>query len=162
MHFIPSRKACTGLLMAALALPSLADSVASSASSAGSASIGSSSDSVKGSSNSSSGNTKVAEGDYRVLAVVALADRPGMLQLTLQALATTAQQTPAQDRAAGTLWLTVPGQALARRAVVAGDVVSARQRPYGVEFAHAAPHEAFFLVLTGDWPRDIAPQPVVL
>ncbi len=158
MRLMPTRLACAGLLCATLALPCLADSVASSASSAGSASIGSSSDSVKGSSNSSSGNTKVAEGDYRVLQVVALADRPGMLQITLQAVTPNTQA----DAAAGTLWLTLPGQALARRAVAAGDVVNARQRPYGVEFAHAAPHEAFFLVLTGDWPRDLDPQPVTL
>ena len=154
MRLVSIHLASTALLLAALAQPVLADSVASSASSAGSASLGSSSDSVKGSSNSSSGNTKVAEGDYRVLAVVVVADRPGMLQLTLQA----AQQ----DGTAGTLWLTLPAQALAQRALVAGDVVRARQRPYGVEFAHAAPPGAFFLVLTGDWPRDIDPQPVTL
>lgn len=158
MRLISPSAAAAGVLLAALALPCLADSVASSASSAGSASIGSSSDSVKGSSNSSSGQTKVAEGDYRVLQVVALADRPGMLQLTLQAT----MPNPQGDGAAGTLWLTLPGQALARRAVAAGDVVSARQRPYGIEFAHAAPREAFFLVLTGDWPRDLDPQPVTL
>ena len=158
MHLIPVRSACASLLLAALALPCLADSVASSASSAGSASIGSSSDSVKGSSNSSSGNTKVADGDYRVLQVVALLDRPGMLQITLQAVTPNTQG----DGAAGTLWLTLPGQALTRRAVAAGDVVSARQRPYGLEFAHAAPREAFFLVLTGDWPRDLDPQRVTL
>ena len=162
MRLIPSRMACAGLLLATLALPCLADSVASSASSAGSASIGSSSDSVKGSSNSSSGKTKVAEGDYRVLQVVALADRPGMLQITLQAVLPAGLPTTAQEGAAGTLWLTLPGQALARRVMVAGDVVSARRRPYGVEFAYAAPREAFFLVLTGDWPRDIDPQPVTL
>ena len=158
MHLIPPRMACAGLLLGALALPCLADSVASSAVSAGSASIGSSSDSVKGSSNSASGKTRVAEGDYRVLAVVAVADRPGMLQLTLQAELPETRD----DGASGTLWLTLPGRALARRAVAVGDVVSARQRPYGVEFAHAAPREAFFLVLTGDWPRDLDPQPVTL
>lgn len=162
MRPISTRMAAAGLLSAALALPCLADSVASSASSAGSASIGSSSDSVKGSSNSSSGKTKLAEGDYRVLQVVALADRPGMLQITLQGVLPAGSPTTAPDGAAGTLWLTLPGQALAQRALVVGDVVSARQRPYGVEFAHAVPREAFFLVLTGDWPRDLDPQPVTL
>ncbi len=130
-----------------------AESFASSASSAGSASIGSLSDSVRGSSRSSSGDDKkVAEGDYRVLEVADAADRPGHLQLKLQAVA-----QPGEE---GTLWLTLPRQALAPRGLAAGDVVIARQRPYGVEFARADAaqvREAFFLVLADDWHRELDP-----
>jgi hypothetical protein len=149
---------CLAGLIAALSSPAWAESFASSASSAGSASIGSLSDSVQGSSRSSSGETKVAEGEYRVVDVAVLADRPGMLQLKLQASAI------AGDK--GELWLTLPQQALGARALSAGDVVLARQRPYGIEFARAmaaAPgREAFFLVLADDWRRELDPQPLKL
>lgn len=154
MTFTPTRLACLALLSLAAATPCLAESFASSASSAGSASVGSLSDSVQGSSKSSSGDTKVADGDYRVVEVAEMAERPGMLRLKLQATA--------RDGDAGELWLTLPRQALATRPLVAGEVVSARQRPYGVEFARGEPHEAFFLVLAADWPRELAPSPVSL
>lgn len=130
-----------------------AESFASSASSAGSASIGSLSDSVRGSSRSSSGDDKkVAEGEYRVIEVAQASDRPGHLQLKLQAVA-----QPGED---GTLWLTLPQQALAPRGLAAGDVVLARQHAYGVEFARAEgalAREAFFLVLADDWHRELDP-----
>ncbi len=154
MTFTPKRLACIVLLAIATATPCLADSLASSASSAGSASIGSLSDSVKGSSKSSSGQTKVADGDYHVIEVAELADRPGMLQVKLQATA--------RAGAEGALWLTLPQQALAQRALVAGDVVSARQRPYGVEFARDQPRQAFFLLLAGGWARELDPHRVTL
>lgn len=137
-----------------------AESFASSASSAGSASVGSLSDSVKGSSKSSSGETKVAEGDYRVIEVTALADRPGLLELKLQAA-----DVPGEK---GELWLTLPQKALAKRVLAVGDVVHARQRPYGFEFARADGaggangRTAFFLVLADDWKRALDPQPVKL
>lgn len=134
--------------------PARAESSASSASSAGSASIGSLSDSVRGSSKSSSGETKVAEGDYRVIEVAELADRPGLLELRLQAAA--------EPGEAGALWLTVPRAALAQRPLQPGDVLQARQRPYGVAFAHAQPHQPFFLLLAGTWPRELDPQRVAL
>lgn len=130
-----------------------AESFASSASSAGSASIGSLSDSVRGSSRSSSGDDKkVAEGEYRVIEVAQANDRHGHLQLKLQAMA-----QPGED---GALWLTLPRQALAPRGLAAGDVVLARQRAYGVEFARAEgaqAREAFFLVLADDWHRELDP-----
>jgi hypothetical protein len=154
MALIPLRIACIALLSAATTLPCLAESFASSASSAGSASSGSLSDSVKGSSKSSSGETKVADGDYRVIEVTALADRPGMLQLTLQATAQAGEQ--------GALWLTLPRQALAQRGLAAGDIVSAKARPYGVEFARADSHQAFFLLLAGAWANDIDPHALTL
>ena len=151
---ITARLAGALLLSTAMSSPCLADSSASSASSAGSASLGSLSDSVKGSSKSSSGETKVADGDYRVIEVAELADRPGMLQVTLQAMLRQGED--------GALWLTLPRQALARRTLAAGDVVSASRRPYGVEFAHADTRAAFFLLLAGAWAQDLDPHAVTL
>lgn len=150
----PARLAGLALLPLALAGPAQAESIASSASSAGSASVGSLSDSVTGSSKSSSGETRVAAGDYRVIEVAERSDRPGTLQLKLQAVA--------HPDDTGTLWLTLPRQALAQRALAAGDLVSARQRPYGLEFAHAPAGEPFFLVLADDWHRELAPRRVTL
>lgn len=149
------------VLVAALAMAALyvspvrAESFASSASSAGSASSGSVSDSLRGSSDSSSGRRQVADGDYRVIQVADAAGRPGLLRVTLRA-------TAAADEFA----LELPAQALAGRGLAAGDLVQARNRAYGIEFAHAAqaqrPREAFFLVLADDWQREIAPRAVGL
>src|SRR5690625_3950249 len=64
-----------------------ADSFTSSASSAGSASSASISDSLSASSDSSSDsdNEQVANGDYRIMEVAEVADRPAMRRLTLEA-----------------------------------------------------------------------------
>lgn len=142
-------------LAAVLATPARAESFASSASSAGSASSGSVSDSLRGSSDSSSAPRQVADGDYRVIQVADVAGRPGLLRVTLRAIAADAEFA-----------LELPAQALAARGLAAGDRVQARNRPYGIEFAHAAQapraREAFFLVLADDWQREIAPRAVGL
>lgn len=142
-------------LAAPCALPAHAESFASSASSAGSASSASVSDSLRGTSDSSSGRRQVADGDYRVIQVADAAGRPGLLRVTLRAV-------QGDDEFA----LELPARALAPRGLAAGDRVQARNRPYGIEFAHAAaaerPREAFFLVLADDWQREIAPRPVGL
>lgn len=136
-----------------------AESFASSASSAGSASIGSLSDSVQASSRSVSGDRQVAEGEYRVIEVADLADRPELLRLKLQL---EAAASPAE--AATELTLTLPRQALATRALAVGDRVHARHRPYGIEFAHAGAtaqqREAFFLALADDWKRELDARPL--
>lgn len=155
--FTPMRLAAVALLCAAVTTPCAAESSASSASSAGSASSGSVSDSIGGSSKSSTGEAKVADGDYRVIEVAELSDRPGMVRLTLRAAA-----LPADADEAGALLLTLPRRALAQREIAAGAIVSARQRPYGVEFAHADTREAFFLVLADAWHRELAPRPLTL
>lgn len=153
-----ARLVALALFALALSTPCLAESSASSASSAGSASLGGSSTSLNTSSNSSAPKTAVMEGDYRVIQVAGLADRPGMLQLQLQATQTKGSE--------GTIWLTLPQQALARRTLGIGDIVSAHHRPYGVEFAYAArgatESEAFFLVLADDWLADLDPHAVTL
>ena len=163
MNFTSLRLGCVALLCAASAAPCLAESLASSASSAGSsassagsASSGSASDSLNNSSKSSTG-TQTADGDYRVIEVAELADRPGMLRLTLQAAA-------AAD-GAREFTLRLPRQALEPRGIATGDIVNVRNRDYGLEFARAdgrAVREPFFLVLFDDWHRELEPRPVTL
>lgn len=155
MFFTPTLRACIALLcLAAITTATRADSFASSASSAGSASSGSVSDSLQGSSNSSSRDKEVAEGDYRVIEVTELVERPGVLRLTLQAA------RPSHDARA--FFLDVPRQTLVQHGVGAGDVVSAQHRPYGLEFARAQTRVAFFLVLRDDWQRELPPHAVAL
>lgn len=144
-----------------LALPGHAESFASSASSAGSASSGSASDSIKGSSNSSTSDKKVAEGPYRVMQVAEVANdksagtpaRRPMLQLTLRAT----DAGPVRE-----FILELPRQALADQPIQTGDVVQARLRPYGYEFARGETQQAFFLVLNDDWQREIDSRAVTL
>ncbi|MEF7612748.1 hypothetical protein V4F39_02420 [Aquincola sp. MAHUQ-54] len=141
------------LWLAAAAAPCHADSLASSALSAGSASVGSVSDSISGSSNSSSRNDRVAEGDYRIVEVAA-AGRPGGLRLTLQ---------PADPRpGAEDFVLDLPARTGGTWALAQGDLITARHRPYGLEFARADTREAFFLALADDWFRELAPKAVPL
>jgi len=146
-----TRLAFFALLFAVAAVPCRAESFASSASSAGSASSGSVSDSFEGSSDASS-NKKVAEGDYRIIDV-AHAPRPGMLRLRLQATA---------GGKADEFFLNLPQQAFAEHGLAAGDVVSARHRPYGLEFARSDTRTAFFLVLADDWHRELGSNAVAL
>jgi hypothetical protein len=149
-----NRLALASLISLATAAPAFADSLASSASSAGSKSVGSLSDSITGSSNSSSGDNKVAEGDYRILEVAEVPAKPGKVRLKLQA---TGQAGPA-----GEFSLDLPQPTFARQQLAVRDVVSVRQRPYGLEFAHGGTREAFFLVLADDWHHELDPRAVTL
>ena len=119
-----------------------------------STSIGSISGSVQNSSDSSSRATHVAEGDYQLMDVTPVAERPGMMRLQLQALADTGPD--------GQLLLLVPQQTVSTHQLQAGQRISARQRPYGVEFALAPQHETFFLVLADAWYRELQTVPVTL
>jgi hypothetical protein len=155
MTSLKNRLALAATLALLAAPPAMAlSSTASSASEGASASVGSLSDSVKGSSNSSSGDKKVAAGDYRIVDVVAVADAPGTVQLRLQAVA--------QAGAAGELLLRVPQHTFEQAGLAAGQLVSARERPYGVEFAKAADGAAFFLALSDGWLRELQNNPVTL
>jgi hypothetical protein len=144
------------LLCVAVSPALRAESFASSASSAGSASSGSLSDSVQGSSNSSTGNDRVAEGEYRVIEVADVVDRPRHQRLRLEALR--------REGDAARAWFTLdlPRETVAAHSLSAGHVVAARHRPYGLEFAHARTREAFFLALADDWQRELAPRPIGL
>ena len=46
--------------------------------------------------------------------------------------------------------------------MAAGQIVAARQRPYGVEFAKGDTGKAFFLVLHDAWYRELQSNAVVL
>lgn len=146
--------AALALLGLASALPCGAESLASSASSAGSASLGS----LSTSSNSSSPKTQVAEGDYRIVEVAALAERPGALRLHMQAAA------GASPGPAFFVELAQPTTAQQRLAV--GEVLRVQHRPYGLAFlrqgATAGAHEALILVLAADWQREFEPRAVEL
>jgi hypothetical protein len=155
MVFAPTRLALLVLRPAIAATPALADSVASSASSAGSASSGSLSDSIGDSSRSSSPDNRTADGDYRVIDVADLAAKPGMLQLRLQATRGEAHE----------FTLKLPREALGHKGIAVGDIVHARNRPYGLEFARLndeMTREAFFLVLADDWHKELASRRVSL
>jgi hypothetical protein len=140
------------LLLAAAALPaSAASSAASSASESIGMSVGSLSGSIQRSSNSSS-TTKVADGDYRLIEIAADGERGGMVKLRLQALRDEHDE----------FWLILPRETVERSQLASGDVVSAHQRPYGLEFVGGAPRQAFFLVLADDWLRELQTKAVAL
>ncbi len=149
-----TRLAALTLLLGAAAMPALADSSASSSASESiSTSVGSISDSFKKSSNSSS-KTDVAEGDYKIIDVAAVADRPGIARMTLHAVVEHGEDSE--------FFLFVPQQVVDMNRLAAGQTVTAQNRPYGVQFANGQPRQAFFLVLADDWYRELQTRPVVL
>ncbi|MBC7957238.1 MAG: hypothetical protein H7Y33_15365 [Cytophagales bacterium] len=131
-----------------------ASTAASSASEGASASVGSVSTSFEKSSDSSSKKDKVAAGDYKVIDVAGMPERPGTLRLKLQPVA-----DANEDNA---FFLYLPEQALAQNPLAVGQTVAARTRPYGVEFAKADTGRAFFLVLHDDWHRELQSNAVTL
>lgn len=154
MSLVRPRLLSCALLAAAAAfsLPVLAaSSAASMASESLATSSGSVSDSSQTSSDSSTRPARQAQGDYRVVEVAALAERPGMLRVALQ--------PAAGEGEAFALYL--PQQAVDQGGVVAGQVVRAEQRPYGVQFARADTQQAFFLMLDDEWHRELASTPVL-
>ena len=143
------------LLFGAGALPALAASSTSSAASDGaSASVGSLSTSIEKSSASSAGDKKVADGDYKIIDVAAAPGRPGMARVKLQAVADTT--------IAGEFFLVLPQETLEQSRLAQGGIVTARQKPYGTEFADGRTREAFFLVLADEWLKELQTTAVVL
>lgn len=158
----------TALLLAAVCAswPSRADSLASSASSAGSSASGSVSDSLHGSSNSSSNSSRrarqVANGDYRILAVAAVPERPGKVRLTLQWQQPLPGTQVAEAAADPTpLMLDLPAEIVRQQGLDAGAMVHAQHRVYGIEFSRPETQKAFFLVLADDWHDDLVARRVV-
>jgi hypothetical protein len=150
--------AAAALIALSCAGPAFAASTASSASSESSAtSVGSVSTSFGTSSEGSSKTVTAADGDYKIIEVAAAAQRPGTVRVKLQGAAGRG------DNAEFFLYLP---QAVAEQAGLAqGGVVTARPRPYGTEFAHAAAgaaKQAFYLVLADDWYRELQTRPVQL
>ncbi len=128
---------------------------ASSASSAASESVGSVSTSIEKSSASSSPGKKVAAGDYRIIHMAESAERPGMWRLNLQAVAGGGGQ--------GEFFLYLPRAVIDKTPALAeGVVVTARERPYGLELSQGERREAFFLVLDDEWQRDLQTRALTL
>jgi hypothetical protein len=135
------------IVMALAATSALAESSASTAASATSSAAGSLSNSLQGSSNSSSKTNTAAAGEYRIEAITVDADRPGMVRLALQPV------LPNDERQAFVLVL--PQRTVAQEGLVQGDTVSARTRPYGIEFARGQTRQAFFLVVADAWLQEL-------
>ncbi len=136
--------------------PALATSSAVvSASDSLSTSVDSISRSIKKSSDSSA-RTVVGQGDYKVIQMAQV--EAGSLDVTLQAV-------PGSG-AEGEFTLRLPDKAVVQGALAVGQVVSARERPYGLEFARADPvthtRTAFFLLLEDAWYRELQSVPVTL
>lgn len=152
------KRLATFVLLAGVAtLPCQAESsFASSVSDSLSRSSGSISDSLHGSSNASSPDNRQVKGDYKVIDVAEVADRPGLVQLRLQPVA----MADAPARQEVLLW--VPREAAEKGHAGNGAIVTAMQRPYGIEFANGRSHEAFFLALADDWSRETRSTPLAI
>ncbi len=149
--------AVTALLLGSSGLTVQAGSIGTSLAVGGSsASVGSSASS-EASSNSSGGGQKTALGPYRIVDVTEVAGQPGQpgqVRLQLQALAADAPE-PGHV-------LLLPQAIAAQYRLAAGQTVTARARAYGTEFVHDASRQAFYLVLTDGFRRELDAQPVRL
>lgn len=154
-----------------LGLPAQAgSSAASSASDSIGASVGSLSTSIQQSSQSSTGDKQVAAGDYRIIEVSehqAAAPEQGartaMLKLRLQAAQETSSATTAAAASgAAEFFLILPAAAYAQSQLGTGQLLTARQHGYGLEFANSATRQPFFLVLNDAWFRELPSRPVTL
>ena len=156
MRHLDKTLATLALLACAAPLTCLAaSSVGSSVSDSLTQSSGSISDSVTGSSHSSSPDNKQVAGDYKVMAMEAVAGKPGFVELHLMRVAAGAD-------AGAEIYLKLPREAAAQGHVAAGATVTALQRPYGIEFATTQPRAAFFLALADDVVRDTKMAPLAL
>ncbi len=161
MSHLAHRLAITALLFGAGALPAVAaSSTSSAASDSVTTSVGSLSGSVEKSSASSSNDNKVAGGDYKIIDMTAAADRPGLVRMRLQALADA--DGAAASGAEGEFFLYLPREVVEQGRLVQGGIVTARQKPYGTEFADGPTRQAFFLVLDDDWYKEVHTTAVVL
>ena len=153
----PFKKSLATLALLACTAPLTclaASSAASSVSDSLTQSSASISDSLTDSSHSSSPNNKQALGDYKVIEMAEVADRPGYVELHLQPVAT--------NKVGEELYLRLPRTAAEQGHVGTGAIVTALQRPYGIEFAANEPRAAFFLALADDVVRDMKLTPVTL
>jgi hypothetical protein len=142
-------------LSALAAWPALADTtISTSISDSVSTAVGSVSGSIKKLSGASSGDDKMAQGEYKLIDVATLPDRPGMARLTLQAVADASPE--------GAYYLDLPQKAVDAGQLAAGQLITAQARPYGMAFAAAQTRQDFFLVLQDAWYRELATRPVVL
>ena len=153
----PIHKSLATLALLAATAP-LSCLAASSAASSVSDSLTQSSESISNSltdsSHSSSPNNKQAQGDYKVTDVAELTGQPGYIELHLMPVET---NTVGQE-----IYLRLPRAAADQGHVGTGAIVTALQRPYGIEFAANQPRAAFFLALADDVVQDMKLAPVTL
>jgi hypothetical protein len=142
------------LLLGATALQVQAGSIGASSAAGGSSASAGSSASSDSSSNSSGGNQKAAAGPYRITDVAEAPGQPGQVRLQLQALAADAPEAAHV--------LVLPQAIAAQHRLAAGQTITARPQAYGTEFVHDGSRQAFYLVLTDRFQRELAPQPVRL
>jgi hypothetical protein len=156
MSHLKIRLATFALLTGVASLPSFAaSSITSLASDSLSRSSGSISDSISGSSHASSPENRQMLGQLKVIDLIDVPNRPNMVALRLQPMVETAT---AEDQ----YTLTLPREAVAAGHVAKDGIVTAMQRPYGIEYASGEPHSAFFLALADDWVRDLKMAPLAL
>lgn len=158
--FRPDLPSCARAVAAALCIAcpaSYASSTASSAASdSASSTVSSTSESLRGSSTSSSPGGRTAAGEFRVVHVALLDERPGRARLALE---------PVAGNASAPFTLELPQATVDAAGLAPGAVVAAAQQPYGVAFAtaRAGQHRTvFFLVLDDDWHRELSIRPVTL
>lgn len=135
----------SGLLLGSVALA--AGSAASTASDSASSAASSTSDSVNASSAGSSKATGVAAGDYRIVDITAVAERPDVLRIRLAAVAPSSAEEPFE--------LLIPGKTVRAAELNTGSKITVNPRPYGVELADTQTRVPFFLVLHDEWHRDL-------
>lgn len=150
--------AATAFALAIFAAPTMAASSATSLlyQSIGTL-VGSLSDSVTRSSNGSSQGGRVAGGQYKLLEVAIASDQAGVVRLRMQAVAAVKTDSHTTE-----FVLSLPQAAFEKSGLLAGDVIAATEKAYGVEFANGKTQVAFFLVLNDDTYRELASTPVVL
>jgi hypothetical protein len=149
---IPAPRLLAALSLTLLATPTwAASSAVASAVDSVSTSVGSISRSFKQSSDSSS-KTVVGQGTYEVVEVA---------QAEGQEHDVTLQAVPGQG-ASGRITLRLGPAAVADGALAPGRQVTARERPYGWEFARADTRAPFFLLLADDWFRELHSVPLEL
>lgn len=120
----------------------------SSTSASASQSLGSVSDSIQGSSNSSTGR-RVAAGEYRVVEIAALEDRPGLERIQMEG-------------EGGRFTLLLPAAVRERAALRSGDRIAVSTPAYGLAFARAGAEEPFFLALDEGWRHEFQRRAVTL
>lgn len=144
----------TSILLAAACVPAVAGSLVGSSAAGGSSASSAASDSVGTSSDSSTRAVAQLDGPYRIVDVAPVPERPGTVRVTLRAVAAGGQDE--------TALLYLPQQTFERAGLAPGGTITAQQRPYGVEFAHADTRRAFFLLLNDGVQRELRSNPVSL
>jgi len=154
MTFARKHLLSTSVLLAAACVPAVAGSLVGSSAAGGSSASSAASDSVGTSSDSSTRAMANLDGPYRIVDVTPVPERPGTVRVTLRTLTASEQDA--------TTLLYLPQQTFERAGLAPGGTITAQQRPYGVEFAHADTRRAFFLLLNDGVQRELRSNPVSL